>query len=102
MEIPNIPPSVRAVIEIIESNPRVEEIILFGSRAVGDNSPRSDVDLAIRGSMLSEEDWMKLRVCVSEAQSLYWISLMDYDRSPPMIKLNIREQGKTIYGKKAS
>jgi predicted nucleotidyltransferase len=31
------PPSVGDFIKLLQTNPRVEEIILFGSRAVGDH-----------------------------------------------------------------
>jgi predicted nucleotidyltransferase len=98
----NIPESVRAFLKILEAHPRVEEIILFGSRAIGDHRERSDVDLAIRGSLLSPEDWTVLKGEASNAESLYWISLVDFDRSPSPIQSRIRTLGKTIYGKKAS
>jgi predicted nucleotidyltransferase len=93
----NIPPSVGEFIKTVQTNPHVEEIILFGSRATGDHRERSDVDLAIRGPKLLSEDWTVFRAQVEEAKSLYWISIIDFDHSPPEIQVRIRHQGKTIY-----
>lgn len=36
------------IIEIARKN-AIKKVILFGSRARGDNSPRSDIDLAVSG-----------------------------------------------------
>ena len=43
--------------------PEVERVLLFGSRARGDHSERSDYDVAIYGE-LSSEDKVKLRYAV--------------------------------------
>ena len=100
--IESIPPSITDFLRLVETNPRVEEIILFGSRAVGDHKDRSDVDLAIRGAKLLPEDWTIFRAEATEARTLFWISLVDFDHAPAEIQLRIRDQGKTIYGSKAS
>jgi len=32
---------------ILTANPRVERVVLFGSRAMGTHTPESDIDLAL-------------------------------------------------------
>ena len=93
---PNIPDSVSAVLREIGENPRVEKIVLFGSRALGDHNPRSDVDVAISGQ-LSRAEWVRLRDAVDQARSLYWLSLVDLDSSPEDLRNRILETGCTIY-----
>jgi predicted nucleotidyltransferase len=45
----NIPESVWTHLEKLAEHPRIEKMILFGSRAFGDHEERSDVDIAISG-----------------------------------------------------
>lgn len=54
------------IIEIARKN-AIKKVILFGSRARGDNSPRSDIDLAVSGGNaldfyydVEEEAWTLL------------------------------------------
>ena len=44
----NIEDVYRQIIEIAKKN-KIEKIVLFGSRARGDNQPKSDIDLAVYG-----------------------------------------------------
>ncbi|MCC8060232.1 MAG: nucleotidyltransferase domain-containing protein [Clostridiales bacterium] len=59
----NIPDSILKSIRSFAIKSNVEKIILFGSRARGTHSPRSDIDLAILGGdfysfeqMIDEQD----------------------------------------------
>ena len=45
----DLPEKVRLGIVDLAKKYDIDEVILFGSRARGDNKPRSDVDLAVRG-----------------------------------------------------
>lgn len=46
-------------LEKLKSLDFVEEIWLFGSRARGDNTLRSDIDIAIITKLASDVDWLK-------------------------------------------
>lgn len=46
----NLPLSVKDAICGLAKKHGLEEVILFGSRARGDNHERSDIDLAVRGA----------------------------------------------------
>lgn len=56
----------RALIEVLAANPRVERVVLFGSRAVGSFTVTSDVDLALFGEALTLDDLARLDEAVEE------------------------------------
>jgi predicted nucleotidyltransferase len=94
---PHIPSSVKQFLSELCTDCRINSLILFGSRAVGDHEERSDVDVAVCAPALTRLDWARLRVTAYEADTLYWVSLVHYDRNPPSLKQRIRETGVEIY-----
>lgn len=75
----------------------IEQIVLFGSRARGDNKPKSDIDLAIfplpefnnRGRLTSDFD---------DLATLLKIDIVFIDKqSDPELLGNIGREGVTIY-----
>jgi predicted nucleotidyltransferase len=93
----NIPKSAHRFIRKLASLPQVERLILFGSRAVGDNDPRADIDLAVSAPALSRWQFAHLRVSAFEAPTLYWISLVHLQQMPETLLERINQQGKVIY-----
>ena len=65
----NIEDVYRQIVEIAKNN-KVEKVVLFGSRARGDNQPKSDIDIAVYGcndfegftDQLNEELWSLLQL----------------------------------------
>lgn len=50
MSAPDLPPGVRErLTRIFAAYPELREVVLYGSRATGASTPRSDIDLATRG-----------------------------------------------------
>lgn len=94
---PNIPKSVKGFLETICTSYPIESLILFGSRAVGDHEERSDIDIAVCGSGLTRLDWARLRAAAYEANTLYWVSLVHYDRNPHELQERIKLIGEEIY-----
>lgn len=68
----------RQIKEIAKQN-QVEKILLFGSRARGDNTEKSDIDLAVYGcndfarlsDQLNEELWSLLELDIIDMDSEY-------------------------------
>ena len=68
----------RQIQEIARQN-KVEKILLFGSRARGDNTDKSDIDLAVYGcnnfpqlcDQLNEELWSLLELDIIDMDSEY-------------------------------
>lgn len=97
-----LPESVLRFLTAIAADPRIERIDIFGSRAVGDNDERADCDVALHAPELTRTQFARLRVDASETRSLYWISLVHFDRTPEELQRRIVNQGITIYERATS
>jgi uncharacterized protein len=93
----DLPESVARFLASITADSRIDRISIFGSRAVGDNDVRADCDVAIYAPALTRAQFASLRVAASEARTLYWISLVHFDRTPGVLQQRILGQGVTIY-----
>ena len=79
----------------------IEQILLFGSRARGDNQERSDIDLAIVCPNATKEDWHKVTYIINQADTLLNIDCVKFDEhilSTEFVK-NILKDKKVIYMK---
>ncbi|KYD26852.1 hypothetical protein B4113_0728 [Geobacillus sp. B4113_201601] len=75
----------------------VEEVILFGSRARGDDKKTSDIDIAIKFRK-SNELLHRLQSDLDELPIIYRIDLIDYDEiGNERLKTAIDKEGKTIF-----
>jgi len=62
----------KSILTIILANPKVEQVIIFGSRALGSFKPGSDIDLCLKGEQLTQADLTRLMVHLDELD-LPWI-----------------------------
>ena len=97
IDLDNIPRSAQTFIRRLAYSPEVERIILFGSRAVGDNEARADIDLAVSAPSMNRWKFAKLRVDAFETPTLYWISLVHLEQTPDTLLERIEQQGKVLY-----
>jgi len=76
----------------------IEKVILFGSRARGDNSSVSDYDIAIYGSGLSTNEKAAFSLEIEEIETLkkFDIVFIDGSVSQELIK-NVMNDGVIIY-----
>ncbi len=72
-------------------------MILFGSRAIGDHEEHSDIDIAICGPSISRLEWARMRDAAYNAKTLYWISIVHFDRNPTSLKERLSKTGDVIY-----
>lgn len=79
----------------------VKRIILYGSRARGDNRERSDIDIAIECPHASEKDWRTIEDIVLHADTLLPIDCIRFDELSETneLKKNIEDQGVILYQK---
>jgi predicted nucleotidyltransferase len=92
---PHVPSAVQDLAERIGRLPRVKRVILFGSRARGDNQPRSDVDLAVEVD--DEEAVQRARRLVEEAQTLLEIELVAMPDATPELRTEIEREGLVLF-----
>ena len=65
-----------AIISVIAANDRVERAVLFGSRATGNSTVRSDVDLALFGESLTLTDQARLAAALDAIPMAQTIDLV--------------------------
>ena len=92
----NIPDRVLSDIEEFAKANNIEKVILFGSRARGTNSERSDIDLAVSGG-----DSLNFYYDLEEkAYTLLMFDVVDLDDNiSEELRKNIARDGVVIYGK---
>ena len=92
------PAIINTIAKHIGSYPDVKKVILFGSRARGDERERSDIDIAVVGPEITEKEWLALQGYVDEeAETLLSIDLVRYESAPNHLKVRIAREGITLY-----
>ena len=84
--------------KVFSSYPEVEEAILYGSRAKGNYSNGSDIDLVLKGSKLDQTILRKIRRQLDDLLLPYTIDIALYDSidNPDLID-HIKRVGITLY-----
>lgn len=84
---------------VFHAVPAVKKVVIFGSRAIGNFKPGSDVDLAIVDSEVDSETLLNLNVQLNEHTSLpYKFDLLNYSSiSDPDLRKHIEQYGKLFY-----
>jgi len=68
------------VISILIKNEKIDEVILFGSRAKGNFSNGSDIDLALKGNCLTLNDILDASIEIDKLYLPYKFDLIIFDR----------------------
>ncbi|WP_461634148.1 nucleotidyltransferase domain-containing protein [Labilibaculum euxinus] len=84
--------------EAIKKLPEIQEVILFGSRAMGNYKIASDVDLCIKGSKINRQIVLSLRELLEEEYSLpYFFDVVHYEQiTNEELRRHIDEKGKRL------
>ncbi|MEN1968473.1 nucleotidyltransferase domain-containing protein [Lentibacillus sp. N15] len=83
---------------IMGKNNNIHKIILFGSRAIGDNIQKSDIDLAFVAPEMSEKEWAKFSDTLEEElDTLLLLDLIKFENASSELKHEIVKHGKVIY-----
>jgi predicted nucleotidyltransferase len=78
--------------------PEVKKVIVYGSRAKGNFSARSDIDLVIRDSQVSMNKLGEIRDQLEESDFPYLVDLQIYeDITNENLIEHIKRVGKVIY-----
>jgi len=75
----------------------VRSIRLYGSRARGDHSPRSDIDLAVECPGAGAREWGKVMDIVDEADTLLEVDCVRLDDASEPFKSQILKEGMFLY-----
>jgi len=88
--------------EVLLKYPKVERVLIYGSRAKGTNQPGSDIDLAIIAPEMSLSEFLSLYAELEELEIPYMIDLSKFELLAKEVKEHISRVGKTIYERKGS
>lgn len=76
----------------------VDKIILFGSRAIGDNTEKSDIDLAFIAPNMTQKEWTELTFALEEElDTLLFLDMIKYEDAEEELKNEIGKSGKILY-----
>ena len=92
----DLKPSVRQAVIALAQEYGLKKVILFGSRARGDNRERSDIDLAVQGG-----DTVRFALDVEEkAPTLLFFDVVNLDQPvQPELLESIKREGLILYEK---
>jgi len=91
----------RAIIETLSANPKVERIVLFGSRAMGTFTPTSDIDLALFGDDLTLSDQAALTEAMAELAIPQRVDILIHHRiENQALRDHIRKHGVEWFARK--
>ena len=87
------------ILEAISGYPEIEEVIIFGSRAMGNYKKGSDIDLALKGEKVDQRVVRRLSDELEEEYPLpYFFDIVNYnDIEDKEFKRHIDSVGKAIW-----
>ena len=97
MSAPDLPPGVRErLTRIFAAYPELREVVLYGSRATGASTPRSDIDLATRG--ITDHRLGALALDLEESDILQKCDVRAYESiESAALRDHIEREGVAIY-----
>ena len=70
---------IKSLHQIFSASPEVEEVIIFGSRAKGNYSEGSDVDLVIKGKTVVLDTILNLMFEIEKLELLYRFDIQNFN-----------------------
>ena len=83
LPIPGLPPSAsQRLLQVVLQNPEVEEVWLFGARAMGIHREGSDVDLFLVGKAITHADRLQLMHAIDDLLRPWQVDLALHHELP--------------------
>ena len=96
--IPGLPEGAQQkLMEVFDSQPKLQELWLYGSRAMGRERPGSDVDLCLTGETLDHGDLLRLMASVDELLLPWQVDLALRHQLPDDLLEHINRVGRCIW-----
>jgi predicted nucleotidyltransferase len=99
--ISNIPEkTLSSLVNYFHKSNLVKEVVLYGSRARGTHTDRSDIDLVIRNSRLDRHQLGKLKLDIDNSAIPYMVDLQIYEAiKNPRLRDHIDRVGVVVYSR---
>jgi len=89
--------TIEKLIEIFKTIPCINEAIIFGSRAIGNNGAGSDIDITLKGD-ISFNNLLKIEMQIDEISLPYKIDIIIFNKIKSKELVNhINRVGQIIY-----
>ena len=90
--------TIQKIQSVFKNHGQVERVVIYGSRAKGNYSPGSDIDLVMMGSGLKMQDVLDIRVELEELNLPYFIdlSILETIKNPDLLE-HIKRVGLLFY-----
>lgn len=87
------------ILQALTQFPEIEQAVIFGSRALGNYKPGSDVDLAITGAAVTRKIVLWLRAMLNGDLPLpYFFDVAHYEKiSNDALKQHIDREGRLLF-----
>jgi len=84
---------------VFRKYPIIDEVVIFGSRAKGNFTNGSDIDLAVKGRVTSD-DILKINLDIEDLELLYKVDVISYnEKVGTLIGRHIDRVAKVFYKK---
>jgi len=74
------PETIEKLIQVLSRNERVEQVVIYGSRAKGTYRNGSDIDLTMKGKYLEWKDLQEIEQAIDDLSLPYKIDLSIYEQ----------------------
>ncbi len=85
-----------ALLRSLRQCPRVEQVWLYGSRAMGRQRPGSDIDLTLMGPQLSHHDRLALMAAVDQLMLPWTVDLSLFTELPADLRAHVGRVGRRL------
>ena len=98
--IPGIPQEAQLkLLGLLATQPQLQEVWLFGSRAMGRYQPASDIDLCLEAPLLSHSDRLRLMAAVDNLLLPWRVDIALRHELPDDLKAHVQRVGQCIWRK---
>ena len=90
----------KKIIKVLTDELVPDRLILFGSRAKGNEHKGSDIDIAVKGGKsLDHREERKLKEKIEEVSGIYFVDIVFLEKISKDFRDMIMETGKVVYEK---
>ena len=92
--------TIARIVAVFRAHPLVEEVIIYGSRAMECHKPGSDIDLTLKGEKITLQELNKMAVALDDLLLPYTFDLSAYRQIDNQELLeHIKRVGKSLHKK---
>ena len=72
---------IKDISDVLKKHPNIDKVLIFGSRAKGNYTEGSDIDLALIGQNISFNELLDINIQIEDLGLLYKVDIADYSKN---------------------